>query len=64
MNEQYVAVAIIPRAKYNLEHIEWLKRNVSEQNQMWKIEIDLFERYAVYFKSEMHCSGFKSMFNL
>jgi len=64
MNENYIAVAIIPRAKYEIKHIMWLKENVSEQNQLWKIEIDLFERYAVYFKSKEHCSGFKSIFNL
>ena len=64
MNEDYAAVAIIPRLAYNLEHIEWLKQNVSGQGVLWKIEIDLFERYAVYFKQEIHCAKFKSTFNL
>lgn len=64
MNEDYVAVAIIPRAKYDLSYIMWLKTNVSEQNQLWKIEIDLFERYVVYFKNKENCAAFKSKFGL
>lgn len=64
MNEEYVAVAIIPRTKYNLSHIMWLKEHISEQSQLWKIEIDLFERYAVYFKNKDHANLFKSTFGL
>jgi len=64
MNKDYVAVAIIPRLKYNLAYITWLKNNVSEQNQLWKIEIDMFERYAVYFKNKDDCYRFKSVFSL
>lgn len=64
MNEQWVAVAIIPRTKYDISYVMWLKDYVSEQGQRWKIEIDLFERYAVYFKKKDDADLFKSVFGL
>jgi hypothetical protein len=52
-------VVNVPQKKFTLETVRWLEQNVSLQQHLWKCEIDMFERRAVYFKNEVDSIKFK-----
>lgn len=57
-------VIYINHNKFDLSMVNWLNSNVSLQAVLWKAEIDIFQRRAVYFKNESDSLAFKQAFSL
>jgi hypothetical protein len=57
-------VVFVPIKKFDIGMTNWLEKNVSGQGVLWKVEIDMWERRAVYFEHKGHLQAFKAVFSI
>ena len=55
-------MVVVPQSKFDISVLNWLVKNVSEHNHLWKAELDIWERRLVFFVKEEHSLAFKAYF--
>jgi hypothetical protein len=56
-------IVVVSQARFDIMAVAWLLKNVSDQNQRWKVEPDMWERRIVSFVNYEDSLKFKQFIN-